>query len=108
MVQVSGSPLHQEECELTAPPLADRATSLQTLLQALLISYTSLISALLAPPPSLPTLPPPGPNGELPPTEPERLVEHIRIISSNMHHLVNELRPVQVRAICLRHPGTEY
>ncbi|KAL8279881.1 hypothetical protein RQP46_007731 [Phenoliferia psychrophenolica] len=76
---------------------ADRTTSLQTLLQALLVSYTTLISALLSPPPSLPSLPPPGPNGELPPTEPERLVEHIRLISINMHHLVNELRPVQAR-----------
>ncbi|KAM0749807.1 hypothetical protein T439DRAFT_381370 [Meredithblackwellia eburnea MCA 4105] len=73
----------------------DRNTSLQTLLQALLLSYTSLINSLLAPPPSL--VAQPDTMEPLPPTEPERLVEHIRLISVNMHHLVNELRPVQAR-----------
>ena len=58
----------------------------------MLVSYSTLVSALLAPPPSLPAL-----NGARPSTDPERLVEHIRLISINMHHLVNELRPVQVR-----------
>ncbi|KAK4700522.1 mediator of RNA polymerase II transcription subunit 7, partial [Phenoliferia sp. Uapishka_3] len=72
---------------------ADRTASLQTLLQALILSYTQLVSSLLEPPPSLPSLPP----GEQPPTDPERLVEHIRLITINMHHLVNELRPVQAR-----------
>lgn len=87
----------------------DRKVSLQTLLRTLLLTYTQLLNSLLTPPPSLlhpqPAVPPPPPNpdGSQPPppasqaaTDPERLTEHVRLISINMHHLVNELRPVQV------------
>lgn len=57
----------------------------------MLLSYNQLVSSLLAPPPSI-AVPQPEQS-----TDPERLVEHIRLISINMHFLVNELRPVQVR-----------
>ncbi|GAA6060885.1 hypothetical protein JCM10212_000168 [Sporobolomyces blumeae] len=74
----------------------DRKLSLQTLLRALLVTYTQLLSALLAPPPSLArsTL---GEPSAPPPNDSARLTDHIRLIAINMHHLVNELRPVQAR-----------
>ncbi|GAA6021478.1 hypothetical protein JCM10207_005772 [Rhodosporidiobolus poonsookiae] len=76
---------------------ADRKSSLQTLLRALLLTYTQLLDALLTPPPSLAHPRPLLPDGTLPPTDPERLTEHMRLIAINMHYLVNELRPVQAR-----------
>ncbi|GAA5912323.1 hypothetical protein JCM6882_002559 [Rhodosporidiobolus microsporus] len=76
---------------------ADRKQSLQTLLRTLLLTYTQLLDALLAPPPSLAHPRPPLPDGSQPPTDPERLAEHMRLIAINMHYLVNELRPVQAR-----------
>ncbi|GAA5846310.1 hypothetical protein JCM11251_008028 [Rhodosporidiobolus azoricus] len=76
---------------------ADRKQSLQTLLRTLLLTYTQLLDALLAPPPSLAHPRPPLPDGSQPPTDPERLSEHMRLIAINMHYLVNELRPVQAR-----------
>ncbi|BGO95443.1 hypothetical protein NBRC10512_001411 [Rhodotorula toruloides] len=76
---------------------ADRKQSLQTLLRALLLTYTQLLDALLAPPPSLAHPLPPLPDGRPAPTDPERLTEHMRLIAINMHYLVNELRPVQAR-----------
>lgn len=61
----------------------------------MLLTYTQLLTSLLSPPPSLAEL-----KGQAePPTDPERLVDHIRLIGVNMHHLVNELRPVQVRCV---------
>lgn len=72
----------------------DRSSSLLNLLRTLLLTYTQLLTSLLSPPPSLTSVPPGAPE---PPTDPERLVEHTRLIGVNMHHLVNELRPVQVR-----------
>lgn len=66
------------------------------LLRALIVSYTRLVSSLLAPPPSLVDPAARLPDGSPVPTEPERLVQHIRLIAINMHHLINELRPVQV------------
>ncbi|GAA5866507.1 hypothetical protein JCM8547_000647 [Rhodosporidiobolus lusitaniae] len=76
---------------------ADRKLSLQSLLRTLLLTYTQLLTALLTPPPSITNPPPPLPDGSQPPTDPERLTEHMRLISINMHYLVNELRPVQAR-----------
>ncbi|GAA5930884.1 mediator complex subunit MED7 [Sporobolomyces koalae] len=90
----------------------DRKQSLQTLLRALLVTYTQLLNSILTPPPSRlhprPSAPPPptdsnqnqNPNEPQPsqaPSDPQRLTEHARLISINMHHLVNELRPVQAR-----------
>ncbi|KAK4053596.1 hypothetical protein OIO90_003835 [Microbotryomycetes sp. JL221] len=80
----------------------DRTQSLLTLLRAMLVTYTQLVSALLEPPPSLSAIEQAQQQGQVepgqePPTDPERLVEHIRLISINMHHLVNELRPIQAR-----------
>ncbi|GAA5895629.1 hypothetical protein JCM5296_003766 [Sporobolomyces johnsonii] len=76
---------------------ADRKQSLQTLLRAILVTYTQLLDSLLTPPPSLAHPRPPLPDGSAPPSDPERLTEHVRLIAINMHHLVNELRPVQAR-----------
>ncbi|GAA6055266.1 hypothetical protein JCM3770_001516 [Rhodotorula araucariae] len=69
---------------------ADRKASLQSLLRALIVTYTRLLDALLTPPPSL-VHPQPARSA------PERLTEHMRLIAVNMHYLVNELRPVQAR-----------
>ncbi|GAA5989979.1 hypothetical protein JCM10908_002406 [Rhodotorula pacifica] len=76
---------------------ADRKVSLQSLLRTLILTYTQLLDALLAPPPSLAHPEPTLPDGRLAPTDPERLTEHMRLICINMHYLVNELRPVQAR-----------
>ncbi|KAK4048504.1 hypothetical protein OIV83_004672 [Microbotryomycetes sp. JL201] len=77
----------------------DRSQSLSTLLRAMLVTYTQLVSSLLQPPPSLEATEQymAQNQGQEPQTDSERLVEHIRLISVNMHHLVNELRPVQAR-----------
>ncbi|KAM0786003.1 hypothetical protein ACM66B_006821 [Microbotryomycetes sp. NB124-2] len=77
----------------------ERSQSLSTLLRAMLVTYTQLVSSLLQPPPSLEATERymAQHDGQEPPTDPERFVEHIRLISINMHHLVNELRPVQAR-----------
>ncbi|GAA5985101.1 hypothetical protein JCM5350_000842 [Sporobolomyces pararoseus] len=79
----------------------DRKESLQTLLRALLLTYTQLLNSLLTPPPSKLHPPPQAPNQEngsqQAQSDPERMTEHIRLITINMHHLVNELRPVQAR-----------
>lgn len=72
----------------------DRKTSLQSLLRTLIITYTQLLDALLTPPPSLAHPQPPR-------SDVERLTEHMRLVAINMHYLVNELRPVQVRALAL-------
>lgn len=75
-------------------PCTDRKTSLQSLLRTLLISYTQLLDALLTPPPSLAHPQPPR-------ADVERLTEHMQLVAVNMHYLVNELRPVQVRGSSL-------
>ncbi|SCZ94799.1 BZ3500_MvSof-1268-A1-R1_Chr12-1g03666 [Microbotryum saponariae] len=69
----------------------DRRQSLQTLLQALLVTYHQLVTALLAPPRSIKE------DAKGLPSDPERFVERIRLIGINLHHLINELRPVQAK-----------
>ncbi|GJN93990.1 hypothetical protein Rhopal_007053-T1 [Rhodotorula paludigena] len=76
-------------------PNADRKASLQSLLRTLIVSYTQLLDALLAPPPSLAHPQPPLPDGRPPPSDSERLTEHMRLIAINMHYLINELRPAR-------------
>lgn len=92
----SSSSFHSP-CRIVGPLLhVDRKASLQSLLRTLIVSYTQLLDALLAPPPSLAHPQPPLPDGRPPPSDSERLTEHMRLIAINMHYLINELRPVQV------------
>lgn len=96
-------PAAKGSAKLTSPPIpksADRSTSLLHLLKALILSYTSLVSALLIPPPSLADPASRLPDGSEAPTEAAQLADHIRLIAINMHFLINELRPVQVRRAC--------
>lgn len=67
----------------------------------MLVTYFQLVKALQKPPPSFAEPPRKNEDGSDAPTEPERLVEHMRLIGVNMHHLINELRPVQVRPLSL-------
>lgn len=73
--------------------LLDRQTSLQNLLKALILTWRALLNSLLSAPPSIVSNPI---LSEEQLTQPQQLVQHIRLITINMHHLVNELRPVQV------------
>ncbi|SGY20167.1 BQ5605_C017g08505 [Microbotryum silenes-dioicae] len=77
--------------ELWDPNQTDRKQSLQTLLQALLVTYHQLVTSLLAPPRSIKD------DTKGLPSDPERFVERIRLIGINLHHLINELRPVQAK-----------
>ena len=68
---------------------SDRRESLQKLLHTLLITYFQTINALLQPPPAKAALATNAPN------DVAKLAEHVRLAAINMHHLLNELRPVQ-------------
>ncbi|GAA93948.1 hypothetical protein E5Q_00594 [Mixia osmundae IAM 14324] len=105
-------PVSEEDTELPDEmrlydPLAERKNNLEKLLQTLLLTYFKLTQALLKGPPSRAVPQPdslyvtvPGETGE-----PERVerndvdlcLQHIRYASLNMHHLLNQLRPVQAR-----------
>ena len=78
----------------------DRRTSLKELLSSILFTYLQLINTLLSGPPTLRPPSPPFPNEDekgldLEPQD-SRLIKHIELCAINMHHLCNELRPVQV------------
>ncbi|SCV72957.1 BQ2448_6882 [Microbotryum intermedium] len=77
--------------ELFDPLQPDRSHSLQTLLQALLVTYHQLVTSLLAPPRSI------HDDQQGLPSDPERYVDRIRLIGINLHHSINELRPVQAK-----------
>jgi mediator of RNA polymerase II transcription subunit 7 len=72
--------------------LPDRKAALQRLLQTLIYTYLQLISVLVKapPPPQSETT-----DGQ-PPSELEQTIGHIQTTGINMHHLLNELRPIQV------------
>ena len=84
----------------------DRREALRRLLQTMLITYLQLLDTLVKPPPSVrPPTPPPSVDDVVPPapanpedevTTSQRLAQHIHTTSINMHHLCNELRPIQV------------
>jgi len=76
----------------------DRREALRVLLRTCLFTYVQLLNSLLAGPP---TVRPPSPS-EMDPnddgiTEDSRLISHLRLCAINMHHLCNEMRPVQAR-----------
>ena len=68
--------------------LADRRVALSTILKSMLVTYSSFLGALLAPPPSATSNAPP---------EWHRQVEWITILAQNIMAAANDLRPVQVR-----------
>jgi hypothetical protein len=67
------------------------------LLNTVLVTFVRLVDAMLKPPPALTyeAMKDFDPNNPRP-TETQQLIQHIRIACINMHHLCNELRPVQV------------
>ncbi|KAH8099399.1 MED7 protein-domain-containing protein [Cristinia sonorae] len=72
-----------------ADPSEDRRPALLTILRSLLITYSRLLDALLAPPPVAPHEHPP---------EWRKHVEWITIMAQNIMAAANDLRPVQARA----------
>ena len=69
----------------------DRREALRRLLQTLLLSYLQLVHSILQGPPSIVH------HAADETTNGQRLIAHIRTTAINMHHLCNELRPVQAR-----------
>jgi mediator of RNA polymerase II transcription subunit 7 len=63
----------------------DRRPALRSVLHSLLVTYSSLLASLLAPPPISEDTPP----------EWRRHVEWITILSQNLMAAANDLRPVQ-------------
>ncbi|KAG6911587.1 hypothetical protein DXG01_011890 [Tephrocybe rancida] len=71
-----------------ADPSTDRRPALLSILRSLLVTFSSLTSSLLAPPPSTASSDPP---------EWHRHVEWITVLSQNIMAAANDLRPVQAR-----------
>ena len=65
----------------------DRRPALLTILKSILVSYSHLLSALLAPPPTASSTAPP---------DYLRHVEWIAVMSQNIMAAANDMRPVQV------------
>jgi len=80
---VGGHQLYPEDAA------ADRRVALLTILKSMLVTYSSLLGALLAPPPSTASNAPP---------EWPRQVEWITVLAQNIMAAANDLRPVQARA----------
>jgi len=72
-----------------ADPSEDRRPALLTILRSLLVTYSRLLDALLAPPPTVPYDHPP---------EWRKHVEWITVMAQNIMAAANDLRPVQARA----------
>jgi mediator of RNA polymerase II transcription subunit 7 len=70
-----------------ADPSADRRPALSSILHSLLVTYSNLTGAILAPPPP--------PHTAVPP-EWQRHVEWITVLAQNLMAAANDLRPVQV------------
>ncbi|KIJ65015.1 hypothetical protein HYDPIDRAFT_110914 [Hydnomerulius pinastri MD-312] len=71
-----------------ADPSVDRRPALLSVLRSLLVTYSNLTGAALAPPPP--------PNSTVPP-EWRRHVEWITVLAQNLMAAANDLRPVQAR-----------
>ncbi|KAG6326177.1 hypothetical protein ID866_12912, partial [Astraeus odoratus] len=69
-------------------PSADRRPALLSILHSLLVTYSKLTGAIIAPPPP--------PFSEVPP-EWHRHVEWITVLAQNLMAAANDLRPVQAR-----------
>jgi MED7 protein len=70
----------------------DRRLALSSILKSMLVTYSSFLGALLAPPPSAASNAPP---------EWHRQVEWITVLAQNVMAAANDLRPVQVRPFVL-------
>ena len=68
--------------------MTDRRPALLSILKSMLVTYSSFLGALLAPPPNATSTSPP---------EWERQVEWITTLAQNVMAAANDLRPVQVR-----------
>ncbi|KAI0943779.1 hypothetical protein AcW1_002861 [Taiwanofungus camphoratus] len=71
-----------------ADPSVDRRPALRSVLRSLLVTYSRLLDALLAPPPTASFTTPP---------EWQRQVEWITVLAQNIMAAANDLRPVQAR-----------
>ncbi|KAF8481858.1 MED7 protein-domain-containing protein [Russula ochroleuca] len=80
--EVGGHQLYPEDAA------ADRRLALLSILKSMLVTYSSFLGALLAPPPITSSAPP----------EWHRQVEWITILAQNVMAAANDLRPVQARA----------
>jgi len=72
---------------------ADRRPALLSILKSMLVTYSSFLGALLAPPPSAASSAPP---------EWQRQVDWITVLAQNVMAAANDLRPVQAR-VSLEH-----
>ncbi|KZT08194.1 uncharacterized protein LAESUDRAFT_724208 [Laetiporus sulphureus 93-53] len=71
-----------------ADPSVDRRPALRSILRSMLVTYSHLLDALLAPPPTAPSTGPP---------EWEQQTEWINVLAQNVMAAANDLRPVQAR-----------
>ncbi|TFY72420.1 hypothetical protein EVG20_g590 [Dentipellis fragilis] len=83
LAEMGGNQLYPADINL------DRRPALLSILRSMLVTYSSLLGALLAPPPN--------PSPEVPP-EWQRQVEWITVLAQNIMASANDLRPVQARA----------
>jgi len=71
-----------------ADPSADRRPALRSVLKSLLVTYSRLLNALLAPPPTVSSAAPPDWQNQ---------VEWVSVLAQNIMAAANDLRPVQAR-----------
>jgi len=81
--EVGGHQLYPEDAA------ADRRPALLSILKSMLVTYSSFLGALLAPPPSVASNVPP---------EWHRHIDWISVLAQNVMAAANDLRPVQARA----------
>jgi len=71
-----------------ADPSVDRRPALSNILRSMLVTYSQLLDALLAPPPTASSATPP---------EWQKQVEWVTVLAQNIMAAANDLRPVQAR-----------
>ncbi|KAJ7926027.1 MED7 protein-domain-containing protein [Mycena leptocephala] len=82
LAEQGGNQLYPED------PSVDRRPALLSILRSLLVTYSSLTSSVLAPPPTTSATEPPEWHGH---------VEWITVLGQNLMAAANDLRPVQAR-----------